>query len=205
MMLGMLITSILSGQLISRYGRYRIYPIIGTAVMALGLFLFSTVTEVTSMALLLTYIMLLGMGLGFVMQVLIVAVQNAAPYSDLGVATSGATLFRLIGGSVGTSMLGAIFAARLGSELARAVPGEGRSGAAGITVEGLTAMEPALRAAYMHAFTVALSSVFFVAAIIATAGFAMTWFIPELPLRKTVATAAGDIGHEASVPFSNET
>src|SRR5205085_3354524 len=136
---------------ISRTGRYKIFPIVGTAVMAIGLFLLSRLTahssEITASLLLLV----LGVGLGLVMQVLVIAVQNAVDYKDLGVATSGATLFRLIGGSIGTAVLGAIFAVRLAGELGRLVPvgpsGVRASGAA-ITTEMLSSLTPTVRAAY---------------------------------------------------------
>src|SRR5690606_38780858 len=113
MMGGMLVTSIISGQLISRSGRYKRYPIAGTAVMTLGLFLLSRLDAGSNLQAALGTMLVLGLGLGLVMQVLVIAVQNAVDYKDLGVATSGAMLFRLIGGSFGTAVLGAIFAARL--------------------------------------------------------------------------------------------
>jgi EmrB/QacA subfamily drug resistance transporter len=112
MMAGTLLTSIGSGQLITRWGRYRAFPVIGTAMATMALLLLSRVTVGTPLPVLLGQLALLGMGLGFVTQVLVVAVQNAAPYEDLGAATSGATMFRLIGGSVGTAILGTIFASR---------------------------------------------------------------------------------------------
>ncbi len=103
MMGGMLVTSIASGQLISRTGRYKIFPILGTLVMALGLYLLSRMTEQTTTLSASFTMLVLGLGLGMVMQVLVIAVQNAVDYADLGVATSGATLFRLVGGSATAS------------------------------------------------------------------------------------------------------
>ena len=129
MMGGMLVTSISSGQLISRTGRYKIFPVVGTAVMTFGLFLLSRMTPETSTLAASGIMLLMGLGLGMVMQVLVIAVQNAVDYRDLGVATSGATLFRLIGGSVGTAVLGAIFVTRLGGR-ARATAACGRAGGA---------------------------------------------------------------------------
>ena len=105
MMGGMLVTSIASGQLISRTGHYKIFPVIGTAVMTIGLFLLSRLTPATSEMTASLLMLVLGVGLGMVMQVLVIAVQNAVDYVDLGVATSGATLFRLVGGSLGTAIL----------------------------------------------------------------------------------------------------
>ena len=127
---GLLIASIGSGQLIARTGRYRIYPIVGTAVMVVGLYLLSLMDADTSIATASAYMFVLGLGLGLVMQVLVLAVQNAVPYSELGVATSGATLFRSIGGSFGASVLGAVFANRLTHNLAGALPGQPSGGAA---------------------------------------------------------------------------
>ncbi|HEX6717113.1 MAG TPA: MFS transporter [Pyrinomonadaceae bacterium] len=110
---GTLTTSILSGQIASRRGKYKMFPVIGTAMVTLALLLISRMTEQTSMLTAAFLMLLLGLGLGFVMQVLIIAVQNVVDYHDLGVATSNAILFRFIGGSLGTALLGAILATRL--------------------------------------------------------------------------------------------
>ncbi|HET9986704.1 MAG TPA: MFS transporter [Longimicrobiales bacterium] len=203
MMGGLLVTSILSGQLISRTGRYRVFPIVGTAVMAIGLFLLSRMGPRTSTPAALGIMLVLGLGLGMVTQVLVVAVQNAVPYRFLGVATSGATLFRLVGGSLGTAMLGAIFAARLMHNLAALLPPERVAAAAGAGLDPrvLASLPPALRALYAQAFTAALSDVFLVATGVAVVGFVLTWFVPELPLRATVAAAAGEVGVEAGETF----
>ncbi len=121
---GLLITSIVSGQLISRTGVYKPFPIIGTAIMVVGLLLLSTMDVHTSRLAASLFMFVLGLGLGMVMQVLVLAVQNAVDYKDLGVATSGATLFRSIGGSVGTAILGSIFSNRLSSELTAKLSGQ---------------------------------------------------------------------------------
>jgi predicted MFS family arabinose efflux permease len=123
MMGGVLLTSIASGQIISRTGRYRVFPIVGTAVMAAGLLLLSTLDVGTSGAASAAYLLVLGLGLGAVMQVLVLTVQNAVGYEVLGAATSGVTLFRGIGGSVGAAAFGAIFTSRLTSELQGVLPG----------------------------------------------------------------------------------
>ena len=114
MMLGVLVTSTASGFLISRYGRYRVFPIAGTAIAAVGLYLLSTLEVTTATWVAAGYMLLVGLGLGLVMQVLVLAAQNAVDYRLLGVATSGATLFRQVGGSIGVSVFGAIFTNRLG-------------------------------------------------------------------------------------------
>src|SRR6185369_5074109 len=123
MMAGMLVTSIASGQLISRFGRYKLFPIVGTAVGSAGLFLLSQLSPDSSALYAAGAMLVLGLGLGLVMQVLVIAVQNAVDFGDLGVATSGATLFRLVGGSLGTAVLGSIFAGRLAMNLRQQVAG----------------------------------------------------------------------------------
>jgi MFS family permease len=188
---GLLITSIVSGQLITRTGRYKPFPIIGTAVMTLGLYLLSTMSPSSSSGTISLFMFILGLGLGMVMQVLILAVQNAVDYADLGVATSGATLFRSIGGSLGTAVLGAIFANRLASELKSVFPkGVAGHAASGTTVDPkqIAALPAVLRGGYLHAFTNALSTVFLVASAFALVAFGLAWFIRQLPLRETVAS-----------------
>ena len=195
MMGGMLVTSIASGQLISRTGRYKLFPIAGTLVMAVGLYLLSRMTEQTSTAAASLIMLVLGLGLGMVMQVLVIAVQNAVEYRDLGVATSGATLFRLVGGSLGTAVLGAIFAARLGHALVRLLPGSARAtGAGALNPETMSQLSPALRGIYVAAFTESLGVVFAVATGVALLGFLLTWLMPERPLRATVAAVSGSEG-----------
>ena len=202
MMAGMLVTSIASGQLISRTGRYRIFPIIGTLVMAIGLYLLSRMTAQTPTWNAALIMLVLGLGLGMVMQVLVIAVQNDVEYRDLGVATSGATLFRLVGGSLGTAVLGAVFSASLSRALARALPGSARvTGTGALNPETLAQMSPALRDIYLHAFTVALGTIFVAAAAVAGLGFILTWFMPERPLRQTVAAAStAELGEAFAMP-----
>src|SRR4051812_28299842 len=114
---GLLVSSIVSGQVITRTGRYKAWPIAGTAVAAIGMWLLSSLDESTASGVAALHMLVLGLGLGMVMQVLVLAVQNAVPYSMLGVATSGSTLFRSIGGSLGTAVLGAVFTGRLKQDL----------------------------------------------------------------------------------------
>jgi EmrB/QacA subfamily drug resistance transporter len=211
MMGGMLVTSILSGLLISRWGRYKIFPIIGTAAATVGLVLFSRMTPETSLLGASFSMLVLGLGLGMVMQVLVIAVQNAVDYSDLGVATSGATLFRLVGGALGTAVLGAIFASQLSANLAHLLPG-GAAAVADATraldPERLATIQPATRALYVQGFTESLSTMFIVAAAISLVGFMLTWLLPEQPLRETVAAASanvgGDVGETFPMPTSDD-
>lgn len=204
MMGGMLFASITSGQIISRTGRYKVFPIAGTAVTTVGLFLLSRMTPQTTVAGASLSMAVVGIGIGMVMQVLVIAVQNAVDYRDLGVATSGATLFRMIGGGLGTAIFGAIFAARLASRLADVLPPDVAPAggvAAGIGPQMLEALPPALRSVYADAVAASLSTVFTTAMVIALLGFLLTWRLPERPLRETVAAAAGDLGKEAEDVF----
>jgi EmrB/QacA subfamily drug resistance transporter len=182
MMGGVLVTSILSGQLISRFGRYRFFPIAGTAIMTIGLGLLSTLGQSSSTWAASGYMLILGAGLGMVMQVLVLAVQNTADYRDLGVATSGTTLFRSTGGSVGVSLFGAIFAANLASGLAARMPAGGRPPTA-TDAASISALPPNVRGIYLEVFTAALHPVFLSAAVIAGFAFLLTWFLRETPLQ----------------------
>jgi EmrB/QacA subfamily drug resistance transporter len=197
---GLLITSIASGQVISRTGHYKPFPIAGMAVLTVGLYLLSTLDSASGVGTIFAFMFVVGLGLGMVMQVLVLAVQNAVDYADLGVATSGATLFRSIGGSLGTATLGAIFSNRLRSELKRLLPA-GASAHANtneVNPKQIAHLPAPLHAGYLHAFTTSLSSVFVTAAGFAVAGFALAWFIRELKLRETVAT--GDLGDTYATP-----
>ncbi|MGH7643215.1 MAG: DHA2 family efflux MFS transporter permease subunit [Candidatus Dormibacteria bacterium] len=187
---GLLVTSIGSGLLISRWGRYKIFPILGTAVMTVGLFLFSLLGVSTSTLTISLFMVILGLGLGGVMQVLVIAVQNAVPHSDLGVATSGATFFRSIGGSFGTAIFGAIFANVLTGNLAHYLAGTklpaGFNGAGGASPAALAKLPPAVHTGYIQAVTASLHPVFLWAVPFAALAFLITWLLKELPLRKTV-------------------
>jgi EmrB/QacA subfamily drug resistance transporter len=202
LMAGLLLTSIGSGQIISRTGRYRPFPIAGTAIMSAGLILLSTLTAHTSHLESSAFMFILGLGLGCVMQVLVLAVQNAVEYRDLGVATSGATLFRSIGGSVGTAVLGSIFSNRLKTELSSALPRSAGGSLAGVSHLSTTAVKklpPPLHTAYLQAFTTALTTVFAVAAGVAAVAFVLSWLLQERPLRGT-ATASTGVGETFAVP-----
>ncbi len=193
MVVGLLITSVGSGQLIARTGRYKVYPIVGTALMAVALFLLSRIDETTPTLTLNLYFFLLGLSLGLIIQVLVIAVQNTVSYQDLGAGTSGVTFFRSIGGAFGVSIFGAIFSNQLAGNLAAAVRGiplpAGFSAAAleSDTKQLLRRLPPAVQHDVLHAFSISLHPVFLTAVPIALAAFALSWFLREVPLR----TAAG--------------
>jgi EmrB/QacA subfamily drug resistance transporter len=189
MMLGLLLTSIGTGQLVSRWGRYKIFPLIGTAVMTLGLFLLSLMNEATSFWLVSLYLFVLGVGIGGSMQVLVIAVQNAIDYRDLGAGTSGATFFRSIGGSFGTAVFGAIFANVLGGDLVRALHGlalpPGITASTGASPAVLGHLPALVRAGYVHGYAQALHTVFLYAVPVGALAFLLTFTLEELPLRDT--------------------
>ncbi len=198
-MAGVLIGSIGSGQAITATGRYKLFPIVGCAIATVGLLLLSRLDAGTSTFFASLAMLVLGLGLGLVMQVLVLAVQNAVEYSDLGVATSGATLFRSLGGSLGTAVLGAIFTARLTDELAGSPAGQlGGS----VDPASLQRLPAAARDAYTGAFTDALSTVFLVGAGFVVLAFLLAWLIEERPLRQTVET--GGVGEAFASPTSGD-
>jgi DNA-binding MarR family transcriptional regulator len=131
----------------------------------------------------------LGLGLGFVMQVLVLAVQNAVEYRELGVATSGATLFRSMGGAIGVPIFGAIFANQLDGNLAAAFPGG--VGAGDGSFQGSPAeigkLPPAIHQPFITAYADSLGVVFLIAAVVALVAFALTWFLREVPLRQSIS------------------
>jgi hypothetical protein len=203
MMAGMLVTSISSGQIISRTGKYKFFPIVGLAVITLGLWLLSRLTATTSAVHSSALLMILGLGLGCVMQVLVIAVQNAVEYKDLGVATSGATLFRMIGGSLGTAILGAIFSSTLAARVAAMGNiGSGPSATHGMSAAAISQLPPGARLAYASAFAGAIDRVFLVAGVIAAVGFFVALILPERPLRATIAASAGEASLESAEVFA---
>ena len=201
---GTLVTSILAGQLVSRTGKYKLFPIIGTTIVTISLLLISRMTAETGTLAASLYMLLLGLGLGFVMQVLIIAVQNAVDYHDLGVATSNAILFRFIGGSLGTALLGAVLATQLHANVQRLMPGTAALEL--ISPQALAGLSPSVRGAYIEAFVASLSTVFLVATAIAFVGLLVALLLPERPLRETIAAAAeADIGGEIAQTFAMPT
>jgi EmrB/QacA subfamily drug resistance transporter len=200
---GLLFSSILSGQVISRTGRYKAWPIAGTAVAAVGLWLLSSLDETTGSGVAALHMLILGLGLGMVMQVLVLAVQNSVSYDQLGVATSGATLFRSIGGSLGTAVLGAIFSGKLAGELSdKLPPGAGSVGEGGVNPSQIGRLPTPIHDAYIASFTDALQTVFLVAAAVVVVAFLLSWLIEERPLRATVETTS--VGESFGAPVDTD-
>jgi EmrB/QacA subfamily drug resistance transporter len=179
---GVLVTSITSGQLISRFGRYRMFPIIGTGVMTIAMGLLSLLHAGTSVGFAALYAAVLGLGLGMVMQVLVLAVQNSVDPAVMGVATSGSTLFRQVGGSIGVALFGTIFANRVRVELAHRLPA-GAHVPKTINPAGIKRLPPRTHEAFAQAFSAALHPVFVTAAAVSLVAFGLSWLLREQPLR----------------------
>jgi EmrB/QacA subfamily drug resistance transporter len=190
LLVGLLLTSTGTGFLITKWGRYKIFPVIGTALMTIGLFLLSRLGIHTNFWIVSLYLFILGVGIGGSLQVLIIAVQNAVDYKDLGAATSGATFFRSIGGSFGTSVFGAIFSGVLAGDIAAALHGvplpSGISASAGASPAVLEHLPAAIRAGFVAGYAKALHTVFLYATPLAALGFVLSLFLKEVPLRETV-------------------
>jgi EmrB/QacA subfamily drug resistance transporter len=184
---GLLTTSIGSGLLISHSGRYKVFPILGTGIMAAGLFLLSTLTPSSGTVTSSLSMFVLGVGIGAVMQVLIIAVQSAVEHKDLGTATAGATFFRSMGGSFGTAVFGAIFANALAGHLARSLGGVklpvGVTGAS-VSPRALATLPASAHTAFVDAYASSLQTVFLIAVPIAVVGFVLAWLLPEIELRR---------------------
>jgi len=187
LMAGLLLVSIGSGQIIARTGKYRIFPIAGAAAMTVGLYLLSLMGVHSATWQDAIYMLVLGAGIGGVMQVLVTIVQNAVPHSELGVATSAATFFRSIGGSFGTAIFGAIFSNVLIGNLASHLHGvtlpKGFS-SADVTPAVLSHLSAAVRDGFVAGYAESIQTVFLIAVPIAAIAFVATWFIPQLELRR---------------------
>jgi EmrB/QacA subfamily drug resistance transporter len=187
LMLGILTSSIGSGKAISHTGHYKVFPIVGTGVIGVGIYLLSQLGVDTPAWLYSIYFFIVGAGLGLVMQVLVLAVQNAVDYRDMGVATSSSQFFRSMGGTVGTAVFGTILANQLSQNLAdRLPPGAAPAGGGDLakSPERIALLPPALRADVVASFVDALHTVFVVAVPVVAVAFVLSFFIKELPLRQ---------------------
>lgn len=191
MVAGLLIASTTSGQVISRTGRWKVFPIAGTGVTAVGLFLLHQLTETSGVWEMSVYFFVFGAGLGLVMQVLVLVVQNAVGYQDLGVATSGATFFRSIGASFGVAIFGTIFTSRLDDKLSDALAGKQLP--PGVSAGRLAAdpraagqLPDSVRPGVLHAFSSSITDVFLYAVPVVLLAFVVAWFLKEDKLRGSV-------------------
>ena len=202
LMLGMLGTSILSGMLISRWGRYKVFPVVGSALIAVGLYLLSTIGPTTANGVMYLYMAIMGLGLGGVMQVLVIAVQNAVDYRELGVATAGATFFRSIGGSFGTAIFGAVFANVVRGRLAADLHGIHVPTHLGASVDPtlLSRLPPSIHHGVVEAYGSTIDTVFLVCVPVAVVAFLLTWLLPEIRMQGRTGAGLAAMVEGAEVP-----
>jgi EmrB/QacA subfamily drug resistance transporter len=199
MVAGMLSTSMGSGVLVGRTGRYKIFPVAGTAVMAVAFLLMSRMNPSTSALLQSLYLFILGAGIGLCMQVLILIVQNTASFEDLGVATSGVTFFRTIGSSFGAAIFGSLFTNFLRGRIGPAIAASGAPPTAANSPEALHRLPHAMAAPIVDAYATSLTQVFLWAVPVALVGLVLALFLPEVPLRE-IGNAAADLGDGFAMP-----
>ena len=201
---GLLAASISSGQVISRTGRYKVFPVTGTAIAAIALGLLSSIDPTTSRLVISAYMVLLGAGMGLVMQVLVIAVQNSVAHQDLGVATSSTTFLRSIGSSLGVAIFGAIFSGQLTSTLRAHLPATAlRGNLDPSSLQGnpaaLARLPAPLHAGLVQSVSDSLHVVFLAAVPFLVVAFALAIFLKELPLRTAShATVADGMGMSES-------
>ncbi|HEY5477915.1 MAG TPA: MFS transporter, partial [Tepidiformaceae bacterium] len=191
MVAGLMLTSIGSGRLISRTGKYRKYPILGAGIATVGLALMSRLDVGTTRLESSVYMFVLGCGLGLMMQTLVLAVQNAVPHSELGAATSGVTFFRSMGGAFGVAIFGTILNNRLNYYVPRNVPaallqqlGSPSGSALARSRMVIDSLPDLARIGTIQSFADALQVVFMVTIPLAAIAFGLTWLLKEVPLRE---------------------
>ena len=194
MMIGMLGATVISGRLISRIGHYKPFPIIGTILATIGMLLLSRISVDTPYWQLALAMFVLGIGIGNVMQVLILAVQNSVNPREVGVATSGSTFFRSIGGTFGTAIFGAVMAAQLAAHIESSLPAGAQVDTTQMTsaMSAIAQLPEQIKAIVLTAFSESLSTVFLVAAPIIAVGIVFALLVPDVKLR-------GLHGHESAV------
>lgn len=189
MVAGILSMSITSGQLITRFGRYKIFPVAGSIILAIGLLLLSTLQVDTPYWQIAIYAFLFGGGLGFTMQTIIVAVQNAVDMRDMGVSTSAITFMRSLGGAVGTAVFGALLNSRLANYLAEGMGDadipltSGNPEVAANNIQTMQQLEEPMRGVVLGAYTNALTDLFLFSVPVVVLAFVVSLFLKEIPLR----------------------
>jgi EmrB/QacA subfamily drug resistance transporter len=204
LMAGLMISSIGSGRMITRTGRYKRFPIVGTATIAVAMYLMSTMGVGTSRITSSLYMAVLGLGIGMIIQVMVLAVQNSVPHSDLGTATATESFTRSMGGAFGVAIYGAIFNNRLAFNLAQLLPtGRGSVNAAQLqgSPQAIRALPPAIRGPVLLALARSIHVVFLFAVPLAIAAFLVTWLLPEKELRETAHIGAVEVGDELLTQF----
>ena len=200
LMLGIVSMSIFSGKRITTTGRYKIFPIVGAAIMTLGLILMSTLNETTSFGILSIYAVLVGAGLGLSMQTIVIALQNSVDFQDMGIATSSNTFFRSLGGAFGTAIFGTIFSNRVAYYLQDNIASLQSTDPQSLTgfdpaklkeittnTSVITTLPPVIRETVLHSFAQTFHMVFLAAAPVTFIGFVLAFFLKEKPLQSSTA------------------
>jgi EmrB/QacA subfamily drug resistance transporter len=193
MVAGMLTATIGSGQLISHTGRYKIYPVLGAVLIIAGLVLLSRISDTTPYAFTAAGMVVMGLGLGCIMQNLVLIVQNSVPQRTMGAAISTTNYFRQIGATFGISLFGSIFINRLAGQFAGApagVPDVGTAGFSSLSPAVLRAMPAPVRTAIAHAFGQAMPPIFLLAVPLIVVALVLALCIREIPLSETVGGGA---------------
>lgn len=201
MVIGMLTTSMGSGVIVGRTGRYKFFPVAGTAVMAVAFLLMSRMDPSTSALVQSLFLVILGAGIGMCMQTLVLIVQNTVGFDDLGVATSGVTFFRTIGSSFGAAIFGSLFTNFLHSRIGPALVASRAPAAAAASPEALHRLPRQAAAPIVAAYAESLTHVFFWAVPVALAGFVLALFLREVPLRE-MHDSTIDLGDAFAMPNS---
>ncbi|WP_446667471.1 MDR family MFS transporter [Kitasatospora phosalacinea] len=212
MVLGLLIASIFSGNVVSKTGKYRLFPIIGSVVMGVGLYLLSLLDVGTSAWLASLYMFVLGTGIGLSMQVLTIAVQNTVDYADLGTATSGVTFFRTLGSSFGTAVFGTIYTNSLKTNLTAGVAEAARTtgadpqqlAVAAQSPHGVHDLPPEQAAPVIQAYADSLHTVFLWTVPVALVGFVVALFLKQVKLRDSARASSSDMGEGFAQPSSGD-
>jgi EmrB/QacA subfamily drug resistance transporter len=199
MVAGLLLTSMGSGVIVSRTGRYKVFPVVGTAVMMVGFVLLSRMDAATPLLLQSLYLFVLGTGIGMCMQVLVLIVQSTSSFDDLGVATSGVTFFRTIGSSFGAAIFGSLFTNFLDDRIGPALAASGAPPIAAQSPQALHQLPHDVAAPIVNAYADSLGLVFLCVAPVAFIGFLVAWLLKEVPLRE-METAAVDLGEGFGMP-----
>lgn len=181
MMAGLIGTSAIAGQWMTRTGRYKMLPVLSTGILTLGMLLLSTLSPQTPFWQVALFMLITGIGIGPVMSIGVAAVQNAVPVAMLGVATASANMFRLIGGSLGTAVFGAMFASSLAARMP-AIGGAAAEGISALDVQAVAALPPEARIHLLESFSQALHPVFLVAAALGLLACLLSMLLRELPL-----------------------
>jgi EmrB/QacA subfamily drug resistance transporter len=189
MSLGMIVVSVVVGRLISKRGKYKIFPILGMACVTIAMALFGMLTTTTSSWMISGYLFLLGMGLGQVMQVITMAVQNAIPPHEMGAGTAATGFFRSLGGAIGSAVFGAILSNRLTANMPHSLYSTGSGMPNATAIQQLPA---AARQVVMEAFTKSTNTVFLVAAGLTFVGLVLAFFLKEMRLRGSEENARRD-------------